>query len=109
MGGMFTELKRLDGEAKVKEPVAAVKKQVPPLLQQTVETSNCQLNAWITAGQNQQLNVAYSKLIANGMKVKKGHLVGLAIEVVSRILENQLPSTLDISILDSYMVQKQKT
>ena len=100
---MFSELKKLGGEIKTNEPVPVVKKQDAPLVQP--EQSNCQLNAWITAGQNQQLNKAYSKLLANGVKVKKGHLVGVAIEVVSRILENQSPSSLDNTILDAYIAQ----
>ncbi len=65
--------------------------------------SNCQLNAWITTNQEQLLNNAYYHLRTNRVKIKKGELIGVAIEVISRILENQSPSTLDASILDTYV------
>ncbi len=67
------------------------------------QKSNCQLNAWITTNQEQLLNTAYYRLRANRVKIKKGELIGVAIEVLSRILENQSPTTLDASILDAYV------
>jgi hypothetical protein len=69
------------------------------------EKSNCQLNAWITTTQEQLLNHAYYRLRANRVKIKKGELIGIAIEVLSRILENHSPATLDASVLDAYVNQ----
>src|SRR3712207_4007217 len=65
--------------------------------------SNCQLNAWITTNQEQLLNTVYYRLRANSVKIKKGELIGVAIEVIARILEQQSPATLDASILDAYV------
>ena len=38
---------------------------------------------------------------ANHVKIKKGELIGVAIEVLARILEQQSPATLDASILEA--------
>jgi hypothetical protein len=67
------------------------------------EKSNCQLNAWITGGQNKLLDQLYFRLRANGVKIKKGELIGVAIEVLSRILEKQTSATLDNTVLDTYI------
>lgn len=69
---------------------------------------NCQLNAWITTNQDQLLNNTYYRLRANRVKIKKGELIGVAIEVISRILENQSPTHLDASILDTYIKEQEK-
>lgn len=66
-------------------------------------TNNCQLNAWITTSQEQLLNTVYYRLRANRVKIKKGEVIGVAIEVLSRILEKQSPTSLDASILDEYV------
>jgi hypothetical protein len=83
----------------------------PPAPQQSnkgAEKSNCQLNAWITTNQEQLLNQAYYRLRPNRDKIKKGELIGVAIEVISRILEKQSPATLDASILDAYVKQYER-
>ncbi len=67
------------------------------------EKANCQLNAWITTNQDQLLNNTYFRLRANRVKIKKGELIGVAIEVISKVLEHQSPTTLDASILDQYL------
>ena len=64
---------------------------------------NCQLNAWITTNQEQLLNTVYYRLRANRVKIKKGEVIGVAIEVLSRILEKQSPTSLDASVLDEYV------
>jgi hypothetical protein len=63
------------------------------------------INAWVTTNQEQLLNTVYYRLRANSVKIKKGEVVGIAIEVLSRILENQSPTTFDASILDTYVQQ----
>ncbi len=104
--GMFSELKQLKDKQQAetkplqKEPSAAG----TPLPNHTAGAkSNCQLNAWITGGQNTLLDQLYFRLRANGVKIKKGELIGVAIEVLSRILEKQTPATLDASVLDTYI------
>src|SRR3712207_4014812 len=62
--------------------------------------SNCQLNAWITTNQEQLLNTVYYRLRANRVKIKKGEVIGVAIEILSKVLEKQSPSSLDASIVD---------
>jgi hypothetical protein len=69
------------------------------------EKANCQLNAWITTNQDQLLNNTYFRLRASRVKIKKGELIGVAIEVLSRVLERQSPATLDASILDEFVKQ----
>jgi hypothetical protein len=72
------------------------------------EKSNCQLNAWITTDQDLMLTNALYKLKSQRVKVKKGELIGIAIEVLSRILENQSPTKLGVSILDQYIEDYEK-
>lgn len=108
MPGMFSELKKLDrDEAEVKNATVASKSPQSPTLaiepvKKLVEDSNCQLNAWITTHQDQLLNTSLYKLKANRVKIKKGELVGVAIEVLSRILEDLSPTQIDTTILDLY-------
>src|SRR4051794_25230256 len=54
-----------------------VKKQVQ------VERKERQLNAWITATQNDTLDQLYFRLRAQGMRLKKGELVGIGIEILA--------------------------
>lgn len=68
-----------------------------------VEKKERQLNAWISATQNETLDQLYFRLRARGVKIKKGELVGVAIEVISRILEKKSPRNIDSSILDSFV------
>ena len=114
MAGMFTELRKLDKETKINgpgEPVVEKNAAPIPLHSPKIieEKSNCQLNAWITKNQDQLLNSTYYRLRANRVKVKKGELIGVAIEIISRILENQFPAHLDASVLDSYLNEYEKT
>ncbi len=106
--GMFSELKQLNDKQQDEKKPTQEQKPVTgsPLPNHTavaVEKSNCQLNAWITGGQNKLLDQLYFRLRANGVKIKKGELIGIAIEVLSRILEKQTPATLDTSVLDTYI------
>jgi hypothetical protein len=73
---------------------------------------NVQLNAWITASQNAALDQVFYGLRANGVKLKKGELVGIGIEVLAAILEQHTPKVIDNTLLDiflsHYEKQKQK-
>ena len=105
---MFSELKKLDKEKQQPLQKEEVITQLAPLsptpsIVHKEEKSNCQLNAWITMEQDLLCTNALYKLKANRVKVKKGELLGVAIEVISRILENQIPTILDASILDNYV------
>jgi len=112
MPGMFSELKKLDkDEAEVKNTTVASKfPQTPTVaiepVKKLTEDSNCQLNAWITTHQDQLLNTSLYRLKANRVKIKKGELVGVAIEVLSRIIENLSPTQIDAAILDLYTNNK---
>jgi hypothetical protein len=92
-------------DGQVKETLAS---PTPNQNNKIEEKNNCQLNAWITTNQDQLLNSAYYRLRANRVKIKKGELIGIAIEVISRILENQSPSHPDVSILDTYINEYEK-
>ena len=81
---------------------------VPQPTKPVAAKSNCQLNAWITTNQEQLLNTVYYRLRANNVKIKKGEVIGIAIEVLSRILENHSPTTFDASILDTYIKDYEK-
>ncbi len=68
-----------------------------------------QLNAWISSSQNELLNKLYFQLRAKGIRVKKGELVGVAIEILSRILEKQDSRKIDSSVLDRFVERFNKT
>lgn len=74
-----------------------------------VEKRERQLNAWISSIQNETLDKLYFHLRAKGVRVKKGELVGVAIEILSRILENQDSRKIDASILNRYIEKMVKT
>ena len=109
--GLFSDLKTID-EKKGNENPAQEKKDtknaipLPDNRSKAVEKNNCQLNAWISGEQNQLLEQIFYRLRGSGVKIKKGELIGVAIEILSRILENQKPSTLDKNVLDSYIQEK---
>ncbi len=84
------------------EHIPAAPSPAPTPTKPAAAKSNCQLNAWITTNQEQLLNTVYYRLRANRVKIKKGEVIGVAIEVLSRILEKQSPTSLDASILDEY-------
>ena len=73
-----------------------------------VEKRERQLNAWISSGQNEMLNRLYFQIRAKGIRVKKGELVGVAIEILSRILEKLDSRKIDSSALDRYIENKSK-
>jgi hypothetical protein len=81
-----------------------VKKQVQ------VERKERQLNAWITATQNDTLDQLYFRLRAQGMRLKKGELVGIGIEILATILEQISPKAIDRTLLNIYLsyYEKQK-
>src|SRR3712207_6588163 len=98
MSSVYTNLAKKRAEQSNTNGAAVPRQQaqqpvVPsPAAQQTQPDeakSNCQLNAWITTSQEHLLNTAYYRLRANRVKIKKGELIGVAIEVLSRILETQ--------------------
>ncbi len=113
MSSVYTNLakKRAAQSTETGAAVPRTQAQKPPVLPSPAgqlappdgQKSNCQLNAWITTNQEQLLNTAYYRLRANRVKIKKGELIGVAIEVLARILEQQSPATLDASILDAYV------
>ena len=84
-------------------PPPAVPSPAPTPAKPSAAKSNCQLNAWITTNQEQLLNTVYYRLRANRVKIKKGEVIGVAIEILSKVLEKQSPSSLDVSILDEYV------
>lgn len=73
-----------------------------------IEKKERQLNAWISASQNGMLDQLYFRLRAKGVRIKKGELVGVALEILSRILEKKEPRNIDSSILDSYVESSSK-
>lgn len=90
-------------------------KQQPVKQKQPVRKApevNVQLNAWITASQNAALDQVFYGLRAKGVKLKKGELVGIGIEVLAAILEQHTPKMIDNALLDSFLShydkQKQK-
>lgn len=105
--GLFSDLKKIDEKKEDVLPEQVKKDTSPsPLSKKKTETvvkNNCQLNAWISGDQNQLLDQIFYRLRGNGVKIKKGELIGVAIKVLSIILENQSPSTLDDSILEVYI------
>lgn len=64
---------------------------------------NVQLNAWITASQNAALDKVFYGLRAKGVKLKKGELVGIGIEVLAAILEQHTPNVIDNTLLDTFL------
>src|SRR3954469_4514298 len=64
---------------------------------------NTQLNAWITEAQNDTLDRLYFSLRARGMKLKKGELVGVGIEVLATIFDEITPKTIDSTLLATYL------
>ncbi len=115
MSGIYTNIakKRIEQSHEASQVATRAQEEQKPVVHSPVPhqpklgtvKSNCQLNAWITTNQEQLLNTMYYRLRANRIKIKKGEVIGVAIEVLSRILENQSPSTLDASILDAYVKQ----
>lgn len=111
--GMFSDLKKLNENQQDEQPLTPEKNTTPTPLphantNKAVEKSNCQLNAWITGEQNKLLDQIYFRLRSNNVKIKKGELIGIAIEILSRILENQNPSPLDSTVLDRYIQETAK-
>ena len=102
--GMFAQLKEMDQQPDKNVAKEELKVESKPVLQPEVKKAkaNCQLNAWISSSQATLLDKVYFRLRSNGTKLKKGEVVGVAIEVLSRILENQSPVELNSTILDSY-------
>jgi len=111
---MFSQLKKLDEEKLEIKPSDSAEKilkdsPTPQPKTKVEKKSNCQLNAWITTDQDHLLNTAYYRLRANNIKIKKGELIGVAIEIISRILENQSPTNADAnSLLDTYVTDEKK-
>ncbi len=113
MSGIYTNIakKRIAQSQEASQVAVTAKEEQQPVVhspspQQTPSVpvkSNCQLNAWITTNQEQLLNTVYYRLRANRVKIKKGEVIGVAIEVLSRILEKQSPTSLDVSVLDEYV------
>ncbi len=111
--GMFSDLKKLnenqhDGQQLTQEKKTETTPPPHTTKDKVIEKKYCQLNAWITEDQNKLLDQIYFRLRSNGVKVKKGELVGIAIEILSRILENQNPSPLDSTALDKYIQEVAK-
>jgi hypothetical protein len=90
------------------KPAPKAEKPVQPKGQKVVVRKERQLNAWITAAQNDALDRLYFRLRANGVKLKKGELVGVGIEVLSAILDQYSPKEIDASLLDNYLVAYEK-
>jgi hypothetical protein len=91
-------------------PVRKPQKHVQPKKQEKIERKKRQLNAWITATQNDTLDRLYFRLRANGMQLQKGELVGVGIEILATILDQVSPKSIDETLLDSYLsyYEKQK-
>jgi hypothetical protein len=85
-----------------------VAKQVKPKKEEVVDRKERQLNAWITAEQNDTLDRLYFRLRANGIKLKKGELVGVAIEVLAAMLDEYTPQEIDASLLGNYLANYEK-
>jgi hypothetical protein len=99
-------------EKRAKSHKPVVKPQKPNVVKVEVkpERKERQLNAWITSHQNDTLDRLYFRLRSQGVKLKKGELVGVSIEVLSRILDQYTPRTIDTSLLDSFLEKyEQKT
>lgn len=90
------------------KPAPKVEKQAKPKNEEVVVRKERQLNAWITAAQNDTLDQLYFRLRANGVKLKKGELVGVAIEVLAAILDDYTPTEIDASLLDGYLTNYEK-
>jgi hypothetical protein len=90
------------------KPAPKAEKTVQPKKQAVVVRKERQLNAWITAAQNDTLDRLYFRLRANGVKLKKGELVGVAIEVLAAILDQYTPKEIDASLLDQYLANYDK-
>jgi hypothetical protein len=84
------------------------KEERPKPKPKKVEKKERQLNAWISASQNEMLDKLYFRLRARGVRIKKGELVGVALEILSRILENKEPRIIDSSALDHYVESQLK-
>jgi hypothetical protein len=91
-------------------PVVKPQKQQQVKKQVQVERKERQLNAWITATQNDTLDQLYFRLRAQGMRLKKGELVGIGIEILATILEQISPKAIDRTLLNIYLsyYEKQK-
>src|SRR5437667_359011 len=107
-GGMSSKLLDSDKpKVKIQEKEVVVSSPTPTVVKKE-EKNNCQLNAWISTEQDLLLTNALYKLKANRVKVKKGELIGVAIEVIYRILENQTPTILNASVLDTYLKKHER-
>jgi hypothetical protein len=93
-----------------RKPVVKPSKQQQAQKQVQVERKERQLNAWITATQNDTLDQLYFRLRAQGMRLKKGELVGIGIEILATILDQISPKAIDRTLLESYLsyYEKQK-
>jgi hypothetical protein len=96
-----------DPDAQSKPPRKA-EKPVQPKRREPVVRKERQLNAWITAAQNDTLDRLYFRLRANGVKLKKGELVGVGIEVLASILDQYTPKAIDASLLENYLAAYEK-
>ena len=97
-------------EKKDRQP-AAVKpasKPTPVKQPEKVARKERQLNAWITTPQNDTLDRLYFGLRAKGVKIQKGELVGVGIEVLAAILDKYNPKTIDASLLDNFLIHYEK-
>lgn len=98
-------------EDKPAEKVEEIKhKEESPKLKK-VEKKERQLNAWITTTQNNKLDRRYFQLRAKGVKIKKGELIGIGIDVLDGILEQFNPKKIDSTLLEEFLaiyVEKKK-
>ena len=91
-----------------RKPVVKPSKHQQVKKQVQVERKERQLNAWITATQNDTLDQLYFRLRAEGMRLKKGELFGIGIEVLAAMLKQFTPKTIDATLLESYLSYYEK-
>ncbi len=89
-------------------PVKAASKPTPVKQPEKGARKERQLNAWITTPQNETLDRLYFGLRAKGVKIQKGELVGVGIEVLAAILDQYNPKTIDATLLDNFLIHYEK-
>lgn len=102
---------RVKEQAVVKPGATPQEKHQPKAQKQQarkISEMNVQLNAWITASQNATLDQVFYGLRAKGVKLKKGELVGVGIEILAAILERHTPKIIDNTLLDHYLSHYEK-
>ncbi len=95
-------------ETKQETTVKPAAKPVPLKKPEPAARKERQLNAWITAAQNETLDRLYYGLRAKGVKIQKGELVGVGIEVLAAILDQYNPKTIDATLLDNFLIHYEK-